>query len=366
MYGVVFAGGGIRGAYEIGVWKALQEMEIEIGAVAGCSIGSVNGALFAAHEFEKAEKIWKSLTPDKVLDMNFSGEKLISVKNIPAIIDEVKKKKGVGMNAFRELLKENIDEDKIRKSDIEFGLVTFSLSDNKLLEIPVSDIPEGELVDYLMASSSLPGMAPFAIGDKKFLDGGVMDNKPFGMLVNKGFTDIISVDVGGIGMVKKSPRSGINIIDIKCSSPLVGILDFNNALINETIEMGYFDTKRAFGKVMGDIYPIRAKEYLRAREKYSKELIKGLETAAEILSVNKYKEYSVVSLARETVLAYKKILKTSKSEIIEKLSFGPILFSQVTSSVKNGKIEGYHKAAATVLKKYASAVNALCYFIDKF
>lgn len=45
-YGLVLAGGGTKGAYEVGVWKALKEMNINITAVVGASIGALNGALF--------------------------------------------------------------------------------------------------------------------------------------------------------------------------------------------------------------------------------------------------------------------------------------------------------------------------------
>ena len=367
MYGLVFAGGGIRGAYEIGVWRAINELGVEVGAVSGTSIGSVNGAFFAMGEFKKAEKIWREITAEQVLDItNFDTEKLLHIKNIPALIEEIRKNKGVSMKPFFELLKENVDEEKVRNSKIQFGLITYSLSDNKPMELFIEDIPKGKLAEYLIASSTLPGIQPLVIGNKMFLDGGLSDNKPQGMLINRGFNNIISVDVGGVGVVKKPVKTGVNIIDIKCSTPLVGMLEFNQNLISETIERGYFDTKRAFGKVMGDIYPIRTREYILAKSRYSSELIKGIEIAAEIFGINKYKEYSVISLARETIKEYKKILKQSEGETIDKLSFGPVLFASVVSYINDGKGKGYPKAASQVLKKYASAVNSLCYFLRKF
>ena len=52
-YGLVLAGGGTKGAYEVGVWKALKEMNINITAVVGASIGALNGALFLQDLFHK-------------------------------------------------------------------------------------------------------------------------------------------------------------------------------------------------------------------------------------------------------------------------------------------------------------------------
>ena len=46
-YGIVLDGGGARGAYQIGAWKALKEAGVKVNAVAGTSVGALNGALFA-------------------------------------------------------------------------------------------------------------------------------------------------------------------------------------------------------------------------------------------------------------------------------------------------------------------------------
>ena len=43
--GLVLGGGGSRGAYEIGVWRAARELNIEFDVVTGTSIGALNGAL---------------------------------------------------------------------------------------------------------------------------------------------------------------------------------------------------------------------------------------------------------------------------------------------------------------------------------
>ena len=57
----VLSGGGSRGAYEIGVWKALKELGVEIDMVFGTSVGAINGAMVAQDEPELAEKLWKQM-----------------------------------------------------------------------------------------------------------------------------------------------------------------------------------------------------------------------------------------------------------------------------------------------------------------
>ena len=54
-YGIVLEGGGARGAYQIGVWKALREAGVKIRGVAGTSVGALNGALICMDDLEKAE-----------------------------------------------------------------------------------------------------------------------------------------------------------------------------------------------------------------------------------------------------------------------------------------------------------------------
>jgi len=50
--GLVLAGGGAKGGYQIGVWRTLREMGIDrlVTGVAGASVGAINAALFAAHQ----------------------------------------------------------------------------------------------------------------------------------------------------------------------------------------------------------------------------------------------------------------------------------------------------------------------------
>lgn len=67
--GLVFAGGGGKGAYEIGVWKYLHEtgMDKYFKAVSGTSVGALNAALFASGSFEKAEEVWSNIKKEDIL-----------------------------------------------------------------------------------------------------------------------------------------------------------------------------------------------------------------------------------------------------------------------------------------------------------
>ena len=59
--GIVLSGGGARGSYQIGVWKALNKLKIKYDIVTGTSVGALNGLLFVQKDYKKAYKIWKNI-----------------------------------------------------------------------------------------------------------------------------------------------------------------------------------------------------------------------------------------------------------------------------------------------------------------
>lgn len=67
--GLVLAGGGGKGAYEIGVWQALRDLGLEqsVSAVSGTSVGALNAALFAAGDLERARTVWRDLSPGHII-----------------------------------------------------------------------------------------------------------------------------------------------------------------------------------------------------------------------------------------------------------------------------------------------------------
>ena len=65
-YGVVLEGGGARGAYQIGALKAVTEAGIRIGAVAGASVGALNGAFLCMGDLKAAEELWGNLAYSQI------------------------------------------------------------------------------------------------------------------------------------------------------------------------------------------------------------------------------------------------------------------------------------------------------------
>ena len=58
---LVLAGGGAKGSYQIGVWRALQELDWTPDIITGASVGTLNGCLFTMGKIQEAEDLWRSL-----------------------------------------------------------------------------------------------------------------------------------------------------------------------------------------------------------------------------------------------------------------------------------------------------------------
>ncbi|MFA6809116.1 MAG: patatin-like phospholipase family protein [Eubacteriales bacterium] len=264
MYGLVLEGGGAKGSYQIGACKALKEIGVEIGAVAGTSIGALNGALFVQDELEKAYEIWNDISISQLFDIE--ENRLEELRNMEISPDsilyfakkarEVMHSRGLDITLVNRLLNDIIDENKLRNSKMKFGIVTISISDMKPLELFLEDIPEGKVVDYLLASANLPAFKQQKLDGKHFLDGGFYDNLPINMLIKKGYKDLIAIRTNAIGRTRRLVDSEAKVTYITSEQNLGRMLDFNKEQSRVNLLWGYFDTIKQFKGLVGRKYYI--------------------------------------------------------------------------------------------------------------
>ncbi|ERM93296.1 patatin [Caldanaerobacter subterraneus subsp. yonseiensis KB-1] len=268
MYGVVLEGGGARGAYQIGVYKALIEEGIEVKGIAGTSVGALNGAILVQGDFDKAYEIWENISYSRVIKASdeeiekFKKGKLdredilLLIQRLRGIIREG----GLDITPLRNLLEEVLDEEKIRSSGKDFAIVTVSLSDLKPMELYIEDIPYGKLIDYLMASAYLPVFKREKIDGKSFLDGGVYNNLPANLLIDKGYKDLIIIRTRSFGIIKKIDFTGLNVLIISPKEDLGGILEFDKETARYNLTLGYYDGLKALRRLKGSKYYIKEDE----------------------------------------------------------------------------------------------------------
>lgn len=264
-YGLVLEGGGAKGAYQIGAWKALREEGIKIKGVAGTSVGSLNGALICMDDLEKAEEIWKSITYSRVLDVGddlIDSLKSLDVKtlNFGEVISDAKRvllEKGLDITPLKKLIADTVDEEKIRKSPCEFYATTFSVTDRKEMNVDVKAVPEGTIKDVLLASSYFPGFKNEKLGGKTYLDGGSVNNVPVNVLTDRGYKDIIVLRIYGVGVDKAwllNLPEDVHVYKIAPTRNLGGILEFDEKRARKNMLLGYYDAKRFLYDLAGRNY----------------------------------------------------------------------------------------------------------------
>ena len=178
-YGLALEGGGAKGAYQIGAWKALREAGIRFSAVSGTSVGALNGAMIVMDDLEKAENVWKNIHFSQVMDVDDEEMRRLMNRDIPLSelkstlrsVADIVRNRGFDVTPLRKWVAEVVDADKICHSGTDFFIVTYSLTDHQELELKASDLDKDELCDMLLASAYLPAFRLEKLGGKYYADG---------------------------------------------------------------------------------------------------------------------------------------------------------------------------------------------------
>jgi len=255
-YCLVLSGGGAKGMYHIGVWRALEELGVPVNAFVGNSIGAIISAFLAQGLVTELEELGDTIGIETVMkipdELVKEGSLQIDRTRLAAFrrfSRDILEHRGIDTSPMRNVVYDKIDEDKIRKSGVDLAIVTFNVSDMKPREVFLDDMEHGQLKDYILASAAFPGFDQPVIEGKKHIDGGVYNNLPYDVAISRGYKNIIVVDVSGIGVNRRINTKGTNTIYIKNSVDIGGVLDFDRDTLNRLKTLGYLDAMKAFGRV---------------------------------------------------------------------------------------------------------------------
>lgn len=270
-YGIVLEGGGARGSYQIGAWKALREAGIKIRGIAGASVGALNGALICMDDLEKAEEIWENIRYSQVINVDddvIETVKKLDLKSLDLVkvaedAKRILKDKGLDITPLKNLIESVVDEDKIRSSDRELYLTTYSVTDRELLVLNAKDIPDGEIGDMLLASAYFPAFRNDKLGGKRYLDGGGWNNVPINILLEHDYKDILVIRIYGLGYDSERTTEipeDVHVTHIAPRQDLGGILEFDRTRARKNMTLGYYDAKRVLYGLEGRWYYLYAPE----------------------------------------------------------------------------------------------------------
>lgn len=305
-YAVALEGGGARGAYQVGAWRALEEAGIRYNAVSGTSVGSLNGAMMAMHARKEAELLWTNIRFSQIMNVDDSVMERLMKRDIrtfgelKALLKEARgvvREGGFDIEPLRKMIAHVVDEDKIRQSDVDFFIMTYSLSDMKELELDARALQPGELHDMLLASAYFPAFKNEKLGGKRYADGGVQDVLPLHVLLEHGYRDIIAIRLHGVGFERrvKIPKNA-GIVVISPNAELGNVLNFDREQSRANMRLGYYDAQRVLYGLQGKTYYIE-KTFDEARA--YQELSSMMRSAAPELSLRKLNEKLLPDLSKE-------------------------------------------------------------------
>jgi len=275
---LVLSGGGARGAYHVGVSKALDDLNIRLDLVCGTSVGALIAAMIVQGDVERLVDIWWNLGADQVYKRNSKLKFLFSFQMkyvYPYFSSE----------PLWKLISDNINPEKIRRSDKKLIITACNQTMRRLVRF-TNDYENIPLA--LLASASIPiAYPPVLMNGFEFVDAGVIDNVPLKPAIEEG-NDKIIVVVGShptdlpppiknnlgwalwlidiahahnvyadmetakkINISEDREKKGYKLIDLTLLAPPqeldLNVTDFHKRdVIREAIKLGYQDGMRAF------------------------------------------------------------------------------------------------------------------------
>lgn len=253
---IVLSGGGSKGAYQIGVWKALRKLNIRYDIVTGTSVGALNAALMVQKNYLKSILFWKNLSFKDVIDEKIEDD--IENKELYKKYFKGALKGGMTIDNLESTINKALDVKKVYSSDVDLGIVTFKLKGLTPTLIRKNRIKPKKLKDYLVASASCyPAFHKKNIDGEDYIDGGIYDNLPINLAIEMGATEVIAVDLKEIGIKQKVKNEEIPITYITPNNDIGSFLVFEKNLARRNIRFGYNDAMKEFKVLEGNKYTFK-------------------------------------------------------------------------------------------------------------
>lgn len=199
----VLGGGGVLGAVEVGMLRALLERGIRPDLVLGTSIGALNGAMVARDPtpavIDRLVKLWESATVDRQI---YADNALQRVRRAVTSRTHLYSSDGL-----RDRLREEFGHLNIEDLPVRFSVCAASIE-----RAAEHWFETGPLVEAVLASAAVPGLLPPAeIGAEHYLDGGIVNSIPLGRAIQLGARRVFVLQVGRIDRPLSKPTNPFEV-----------------------------------------------------------------------------------------------------------------------------------------------------------
>lgn len=311
--GLVLSGGGAKGAYQVGVLKALLELDVDIDSIAGASMGALNGAVLASAPslskgVQRLETLWRALAKESPVEGNIPsylmllasaglalGGPLGGLVNLLQRLGQISGiSRGQILNwldmpllantPIRKLMDEYLD-----MTGLMHGLPIYVsiyesqggmrdiwdclMAEVGLMDTPpsrfvhIQSLPENQRKNVLLASAAIPLLyQAYQIDGSRYSDGGqggwkkAQGNTPITPLIAAGCQQVIVTHLSDGALWSRHDFPDTTVLEIRPQFPIVSTgnmleaakaaLGFDAKNIERLITQGYHDTLYCVGRVM--------------------------------------------------------------------------------------------------------------------
>ena len=282
---LALSAGGARGAYQVGCLRAFEERDLSFAAVAGSSIGALNGAFFIQNLHESAERFWKDLTRSRILSggdsrtgalpARLASDIALLLAPVPGVraarlikyalftaklfskygaVGSLGRDGFMRIESLQPLIDRRLDIAEILKSPVPLFVTVYKAPELKnprgrSLWFRLQDHDEKDAARILAASMSLPFFfGPVEMKGTAYLDGGLTQWLPIKPLVQSGFRNIIAVALKPGYAVDPREYPGRRVTVIAPESRLgrfpLATFRFTEKAVSKWMAMGYRDACR--------------------------------------------------------------------------------------------------------------------------
>lgn len=284
-YGLSLSGGGARGAYQIGCWRAFLELGLDFEAVAGTSVGALNGAFICQGDYVRAEYFWGHVTSEQVLGLDIKRLHRLAaraVMDLALLAIPLPFKTTVAMRyiryaiaalsllshkgSLRRLLRDGVfDAGRLEQSIERYLDLNCLMASGKTLIIGTLQFPSedsllwgriryhridslkaDDIKKLLLASASIPMLFPAVeMYGMYHRDGALLVKTPLRPLYDMGIRKIIAVHLKPQKYTARRRLRETSIVNIAPSRPLgppaLATLNFTPEKARMHLDMGYHD-----------------------------------------------------------------------------------------------------------------------------